>query len=107
MLTAESTEIQEFLKAWHDNERRAFEALSPESLDYDEYKVKRALTRRRYIALDYGPAGNWSGRYLVDRLTHKVYTIKAYGVPGYYCGTLESLTMRLKEQSALHTAGGR
>lgn len=95
MLTAQSPEILEFLKAWHENGRASFER-DYKNLNYDRDQEKHAIERKKYIALDNGS----SGRFLVDRLTHRVFTIKAYGVKNYDCGTLESLTMRYLEAIA-------
>lgn len=87
MLQSDSNEIVEFLQLW------------PAPFGRDV----RAKTRRVYIAVDYANGPNiWCGAFLIDRLTHSVYRIKAYGRPGDYCGTLESLTMRYREQLAIH-----
>jgi hypothetical protein len=70
---------------------------SPEIMRFMESletpRRKRSVTRSKYVAIDYdnGP-DSWYGVFLVDRLTHDVYTIKGYGVRGYHRGTLESLT---------------
>ncbi len=90
MLTADSKEVQEFLAAWHENGRARFEA-SYNNLVYDDYAPKTAINRRRFIALDEGKVCR-SGRFLVERETGDVYSIKAYGVPNRKIGTIATLT---------------
>jgi hypothetical protein len=99
ILDAESPEITAFLAAWHENGRDLFKRSYP-NLDYDQYDPKHATTRRTFVACDHGT----SGAFLVDRLTHNVFSIKAYGVKGYFCGTVESLTMRYEEATKVHRA---
>ena len=94
-LSAESPEIQEFLKAWHDNGRPEFEARY-KALVYDVHERKTAKTRRKYIALD----RDGSGMYLVDRSSGEVYSIKAYGVPNRYLGNLSAITAAFREATA-------
>jgi hypothetical protein len=86
-LTATSPEILAFLRAWHENGRARFER-DCGSLVYDEYAPKTAKERRKYIALDEGR----SGRFLVDKATGVVFTIKAYGTTNRRIGTLAELT---------------
>jgi hypothetical protein len=86
MLTESSPEILAFLKHW----RPPYGA-----------KATRAVQRRKYIALDRdnGP-GSWAGVFLVDRATHRIYTIKGYGVKGWDRGTLEEMTATLAPQGS-------
>lgn len=88
MLTAESPEIIEFLKAWHENGRASFER-TYQNLDYDSPSyAKTAKTRKRFIACDRGTGGE----FLVDRTTGDVWSIKAYGVPNRKLGKLSTIT---------------
>lgn len=87
MLTAESPEIVEFLKAWHENGRADFERRY-ENLKYDDSQKKTAKTRRKFIACD----NDTSGAFLVDRITAEVWSIKAYGVPNRKIGKLSAIT---------------
>jgi hypothetical protein len=76
-LTIDSPEIVAFLKSW----------VAPFG------RKTRAVERRKYIALDCDNGPNsWSGCFLVDRVTRRVYTIKGYGVRGYDRGSLEEMT---------------
>lgn len=101
-LDDKSPEVLEFLNAWHENGRAAFEA-NYENLDYDSPSyAKFAKLRKKYIALDRGS----SGEFLVDRLTHRVFSIKAYGVPNRFVGTIESLTARYLDNTAMRRTVG-
>lgn len=86
-LDAESPEILEFLKRWHEHGRAEFEANGYKNLHYDDYNPKTAKTRRKYVALDRGS----SGHFLVERETGRVYTIKGYGVPNRLVGDVREL----------------
>jgi hypothetical protein len=92
--TADSTEVQLFLLAWHESGREAFARTYPNSYaigayDSENGSLKTAKDRgRRWIALDEGS----SGRFLLDKATGEVYTIKAYGRPNQRIGTLETMT---------------
>lgn len=101
MLTNESPEVVEFLAAWHEHERAPFEARN-KTLAYDEYAAKSAHTRRRFIACDYGiaNAATRCGKFLVDRKTRRVYSIKGYGVPNRNLGPLDELTARYRTFTA-------
>lgn len=58
------------------------------NIEYDAYCPKVARPRRKFIALDSGD----SGVFLLEKATRRVFTIKGYGVPNRYVGTLEELT---------------
>ena len=94
VFTADSTEVRLFLLAWHENGRESFARTYPASYAIGSYdsesgQLKTAKDRgRRWIALDEGS----SGRFLLDKATGEVYTIKAYGRPNRRIGTLETLT---------------
>lgn len=79
LLTIDSPEIVNFLNVW----------VPPFG------RKTRAVERRKYIALDYdnGP-DSWSGCFLVDRVTHRIYSIKGYAVRGYDRGTVEEMTTK-------------
>src|SRR5215472_17155317 len=96
MLDSESQEIKEFLEAWHSNGRAYFERRY-QNLDYDTHCPKQAKTRRKFVACDSGA----SGVFLVDRLTQEVYSIKAYGVPNRFVGSLRSLTEVYRQSKGL------
>lgn len=93
VLTADSPEVRDFLDAWHESGRAGFVGSCP-SLDYDGYDPKRAVDRKKYIALDRGT----SGVYLVDKATGEVWTIAAYGRPNrrYRPVPLAELTTQLR-----------
>ena len=97
MLTATSEAVTTFLVAWHENGRPLFERRY-ESLNYDTYAPKHAVERKRWICLDEGS----SGRFVVDRGTGEVYTIKAYGRPNRRIGTLASLTEQYQAGTATY-----
>jgi hypothetical protein len=86
--SADSPIIRRFLEVWHENGRREFEKSYP-SLNYDgEYYSKKAIDRKKFIALDRGGSG---GVFLVDRNTGEVYSIKGYGVPNRKLGRIERM----------------
>jgi hypothetical protein len=93
MLTKDSPEVTRFLTAWHENGRARFER-DYDALVYDDYAPKVAKQRKRFIALDRKD----SGVFLVDRATHTLYSIKAYGVPNRALGQIEDVT-RAYEQT--------
>lgn len=95
-LDESSAEIQDFLQAWHENGRAAFEG-SYKNLCYDsETYRKHAHTRKKFVACDDGT----SGYFLVDRDSHEVFSIKAYGVPNRSVGNLEALTAAYRRATA-------
>jgi hypothetical protein len=95
-ITATDPRITGFLTAWHAAQRADFER-NYDRLVYDDYAMKTAHERRRFIACDRGNEHTRSGVYLVDRTTGDVYSIKAYGVPNRRLGTLEEVTARFAQ----------
>lgn len=70
-----------------------------------------AEDRRKYIAIDETDAldgevrgSNRSGRFLVDRETGDVFTIRGYGQRGHRIGTVEGLTEKYRAGSATFDA---
>jgi hypothetical protein len=53
----------------------------------------RAVPGKRYTKIDVGPTNNWSGRYMVESDTGRIFGIKGYGVihRGHYYGTLDTI----------------
>ncbi|OFV86870.1 MAG: hypothetical protein A3J75_00130 [Acidobacteria bacterium RBG_16_68_9] len=94
-LTADNPDIQEFLAAWHETGRARFER-DHSALIYDEYAPKRAIQRRRFIALNRVTGG----RYLVERQTGVVYSIRAYGVANRPLGSLVALAAAYRRATA-------
>jgi hypothetical protein len=85
--TADSEPVQRFLRAWHEHGRPHFTRMHP-ALDYDSPPYRKyAKERRRFIALDTGD----SGRFLLDKVSGEIYSIKAYGVPNRRLGTIDEL----------------
>jgi hypothetical protein len=100
MLTADSPEVQRFLAAWHENGRAEFER-NYSNLVYDDYAPKTAHDRSKRIALDRGNEHNRSGVFLVDKVSHHVYSIKGYGRPNRLIGHLEALTLAYETSTAV------
>ena len=98
MLTVESQEIQDFLSAWHENNRISYRGYK--NLDYDRDNQKTAHDRRKYIACDYGNKTSRSGAFLIDKKTHIIYSIKGYGQRGYCLGMVEELTVEFHKATA-------
>ena len=93
ILKADSPEIVDFLERWDRADREKFERRRPGRLSYDDYEHPRkiACTRQKYIACDDGLTEFQQGKYLVERTTGKVYTIKVYSVPHHYLGLVHEL----------------
>lgn len=85
--------IAAFVTAWHENGRIGW---SYDALEYDSYCKKHVKERTKYIALDEGT----SGRFLVDKATGMMWSIKAYGVPNWMLGTLDDMTRKMEEATA-------
>jgi hypothetical protein len=80
--------LNTLLHAWHEAGRESFEHRY-KNLDYDSPGyAKSATERRKYIALDSGS----SGAFLVDKNTGHIFTIKAYGVPKHWIGSIDELS---------------
>jgi hypothetical protein len=86
-LTPDSPAVQDFLAAWHENERPGFER-DHDRLHFDTYAPKVAKARTKYLALN----RDTSGMFLADRVTGLVWSIKGYGVPNRPLGSLAALT---------------
>lgn len=103
LLTIDSPEIKAFLHAWHESGRAHFARYYPASYAngaYDKAHAKSAKQGRKWINLDEGDEVSMAGKYMVDRATHEVFGIKAYGVPhrNHYHGTIEELTAKFGAQ---------
>jgi len=61
-----------------------------QNLEPDEVTVKN---RRKYFAIDVGS----SGKLLVDKKNLAVYSIKGYGVKGYWLGSIEQVIDKVKD----------
>src|SRR6266700_6580121 len=89
---ADSLEIRLFVAAYEENQNIAGHSC-------------RIITedRRKYIAIDEqymageGAFIGRSGRFLIDRATGIVYTIKGYGQRGYRIGTVTGLTAQYRD----------
>lgn len=90
--------IAEFLALWHENGREHFARCYPHLYATGAYDspayAKTAKDRgRKYIALDDGT----SGRFLLEKATGEVWTIKAYGRPNRRVSTLGGLIREYRE----------
>jgi hypothetical protein len=110
--TASSPEVVAFMAAVQENRNLAVSS----SWRANGWEVRIiAEDRRKYIAVDETDAYQGelmadvhrSGRFLVDRVTGVVYSIKGYGQKGYYVGTLESLTAKFIAASATYVPEAR
>lgn len=99
MLTAQSPEVADFVAAYQENRN-----LAAHNWRY----VIVVSERRKYLAVDEADANengsasdmHRSGRFMVDRETSVVYTIRGYGQRGDRIGTLATLTAKFREGSA-------
>lgn len=103
MLAAGSPEVVDFVEAYQQNRNLA------QSRGPSGYRVV-VVERRKYLAVDEVPTfeGNdcagQSGRFLVDRETGVVFTIRGYGQRGDRIGTLSRLAVQYREGSATFNA---
>lgn len=71
------------------------------------------IERRKYINVDEKPTfegedcPGQSGRFMVDRATGEVFTIKGYGQRGQRIGTLEALAAQYRAASATYHPAAR
>ena len=99
MLNAASSEVVEFLAAYQENRNLAA------SRGPSGYRVV-VVERRKYLAIDEVPTfegrdcPGQSGRFMLDRETGLVYTIRGYGQRGDRIGTLDALTRQYRAGSA-------
>lgn len=97
--TADSDAIREMVAAYEEN-RNLAHGRGPSG-----YRVV-VVDRRKYLAIDEVPTfegrdcPGQGGRFLVDKATGVVYTIKGYGQRGWRIGTVEGLTAKYREGSA-------
>lgn len=100
MLTDTSPEVREFVAAAQENRDLAKQRSAPSG-----YRIV-VVVRRKYLAVDEIPTfegrdcSGQSGRFLVDRETAEVFTIRGYGQRGWRVGTLETLTEKFRAGSA-------
>ena len=97
-LTANSPNVVEFVAAYQENRNLA-----------SSWRCCIVvIERRKYLAIDEADANDdgspseyhRSGRFMVDRETGVVFTIRGYGQRGDRIGTLEGLAARYREGSA-------
>ncbi len=94
-----SPEVLDFVEAYQEN-RNLVATIGPSG-----YRIV-TVGRRKYIAVDEIPTfegrdcPGQSGRFLVDRETGVVYTIKGYGQKGYRIGDLAGLAQQYREGTA-------
>lgn len=99
MLTADSPEVRDFAAAYQENKNLAH-ARGPSG-----YRIV-VVDRRKYLAIDEVPTfegsdcPGQSGRFLVDKATGDVYTIRGYGQRGHRIGTVADLTEKYRACSA-------
>jgi hypothetical protein len=93
---ADSPEIRRFVAAYEENQNIAGHSCQIIAED-----------RRKYIAIDEERAGSRSGRFLIDRTTGIVYTIKGYGQRGYSVGTVTGLTAQYRDATATYDPRSR
>jgi hypothetical protein len=100
LLTADSPEVVEFVAAYQENANLA--------LGHLEHITCRivAETRRKYILIDEidqcdgRDCAGRSGRFMVDRATGRVFTIRGYGQRHRPIGTLAGLAAEYRKGSA-------
>lgn len=105
-LHALSPEVLDFVEAYQENRNCSLSA-GPSG-----YRIV-ADDRRKYIAIDEVPtfegldcAGR-GGRFLVDRASGTVFTIRGYGQRGHRVGTLEHLAAQYREGTATYRPDAR
>jgi hypothetical protein len=105
MLTATSPEILEFIAAYQENQDTANHRTG------GWYQKAIAEDRKKYIAIDevdrdatppfhYPHISHRGGRFLIDKETGVVYSIKGYGQRGYRVGTVESMPASYRKATA-------
>ncbi|HXN62320.1 MAG TPA: hypothetical protein VN886_17885 [Acidimicrobiales bacterium] len=106
MLTATSSEVVDFVAAYQEN-RNLGHASGPSG-----YRIV-VVERRKYLAIDEvrtfegQDCPGQSGRFLVDRATGAVYTIRGYGQRGHRAGMLVILTEQFRQGSRTFTPEAR
>ncbi len=113
LLTAESPEVAEFVAAYQENRNLA----ASSSWLAGGWRIAIvAETRRKYVLVDETDAYNGepprldvsrSGRFMVDRSSGEVFTIRGYGQRGHRIGSLAGLTASYRAGSATYVAGSR
>lgn len=104
MLGASSPEVRDFAAAFEEN-RNLTVRTSTNPGGWKGYRIVLE-DRRKYIAVDETDLGDTppythrSGRFLIDRETGVVYSIKGYGQRGYRLGTVTDLTAKYRAASA-------
>lgn len=65
----------------------------PKSAEAGIVPKVRVKAGDKYIKIDVGDAGSWSGKYMVERATGNIYGVKGYGVihRGHYYGNLDTI----------------
>ena len=100
MLSASDPAVIEFVTAYQENRDLGSRAWTPSG-----YRVV-TVERRKYILVDEIPTfegvdcPGQSGRFMVDRATGEVYTIRGYGKRGHRIGTLAGLAEQYRAGSA-------
>jgi hypothetical protein len=103
LISGASPEIVELVAAYQENRTLAA------SRRKGGYRIV-AENRRKYILLDEIPTFEGrdlpgrGGRFMVDRETGRVFTIRGYGKRGHYVGTVTSLTAAYRQGSASYKA---
>lgn len=113
MLSATSPEVVEFVAAYEENRNLG---VSQEWRANGWRVVIVAAERRKYLAIDesdaYGEEDaqldvHRSGRFLVDRETGTVYTIRGYGQRGHRVGALDTLAASFRAGTATYRPEAR
>lgn len=106
-LHPESPEVVDFVAAYEENRNLAH------GRGLSGYRVV-VVARRKYLAVDEVPTfegrdcpHQQSGRFLVDRETRQVFTIRGYGQRGWYVGDLATLATQYRTASGTFRPGAR
>ena len=101
---ADSPAVRGMIDAYQENRNMAQRGPSG-------YRIV-AIDRRKYVAIDEiltfegRDCPGQSGRFMVERATGRVFTIRGYGQRGHYIGTVEGLTEQYRAGSATFPEGG-
>src|SRR5258708_470804 len=88
-LSANSPEIRDLVAAYEENRNLGSFGYLRNAYPYTIV----AIDRRKYVAIDETCGEvHHSGRFLVDRATGEVYSIRGYGQRGHRVGTVAGLT---------------
>jgi len=84
--------IEDFAKRVFEERKVVFSKKGLDALDPDFECATRVVSGMKYTKVDVGPAGHWSGKFMIDS-NDNIYGIKAYGQINKrrYYGTLKTV----------------